>query len=198
MIDRTSIEILPADWRTRAKTLRQYRGGTSAVALEACTAELETALRQRDDTILTLTEAAGGKAATLPLTWDAWCARARSRTPEGPAHPGSLEGTSPMRPGRWPSLVWRRSLRCARFRAGRSCSPSSRRVSDDGTKRSRRSYSAGERGRNRVLVFPDPGPVSSGSSGAKADGGLPSRSDIATGTGPRGRRTQSLPAASSP
>ena len=59
MIDRTSIEILPADWRTRAKTLRQYGGETSAVALEACAAELETALRQRDDTILTLTEAAG-------------------------------------------------------------------------------------------------------------------------------------------
>ena len=97
-----------------------------------------------------------GKAATLPLTWDAWCARAGSQTPEGPAHPGSLEGTSPMRPGRWPSLVWRRSLPCARFPPGRSCSASSRRVSDDGTKRSRRSYSAGERGRNRVLVFPDP------------------------------------------
>ena len=158
MIDRTSIEILPADWRTRAKTLRRYGGETSAVALEACAAELETALRQRDDTILTLTEAAGGKAATPPLTWDAWCARARSQTPEGPAHPGSLEGTSPMRPGRWPSLVWRRSLPCARFPPGRSCSASSRRVSDDGTKRSRRrSYSAGERGRNRVLVFPDPG-----------------------------------------
>ena len=157
MIDRTSVEILPADWRTRAKTLRRYGGGTSAVALEACAAELETALRQRDDTILTLTEAAVGKAATPPLTWDAWCARARSQTPQGPAHPGSIEGTSPMRPGRWPSLVWRRSLRSARFRPGRSYSASSRRVSDDGTKRSRRSYSAGERGRNRVLVFPDPG-----------------------------------------
>ena len=127
------------------------------MALEACAAQLETVLRHRDDTILTLTEAAGGKAATPPLTRDAWCARARSRTPEGPAHPGSLEGTSPMRPGRWPSLVWRRSLRCARFRAGGSCNPSSRRVSDDGTKRSRTSYSAGERSRNRVLVFPDPG-----------------------------------------
>ena len=57
MIERTSVEILPADWRTRAKT-----GETSAVALETCAAELETALRQRDDTILTLTEAAeGGK-----------------------------------------------------------------------------------------------------------------------------------------
>ncbi len=156
MIDRTSIEILPADWRTRAKTLRRYGGKTPAVALEACAAELETALRQRDDTILTLTEAAVGKAATPPLTWDAWCARAGSQTPEGPAHPGSLEGTSPMRPGRWPSLVWRRSLPCARFPPGRSCSASSRRVSDDGTKRSRTSYSAGERSRNRVLVFPDP------------------------------------------
>ena len=37
--------------------------------------------------------------------------------------------------------------------------------------------------------FQTPGPVSSGSSGAKADGGLASRSGIATGTGPRGRRT---------
>ena len=37
--------------------------------------------------------------------------------------------------------------------------------------------------------FQTPGPVSSGSSGAKADGGLPSRSGIATGTGPIGRRT---------
>ena len=37
--------------------------------------------------------------------------------------------------------------------------------------------------------FQTPGPVSSGSSGAKADGGLPSRSGIATGTAPIGRRT---------
>ena len=37
--------------------------------------------------------------------------------------------------------------------------------------------------------FQTPGPVSSRSSGAKADGGLPSRSGIATATGPRGRRT---------
>ena len=59
MTDRTSTEILPADWRTRATTLRHYGGETSAVALEGCAAELETALRQRDDTILTLTEAAG-------------------------------------------------------------------------------------------------------------------------------------------
>ena len=43
MIDRTSVEILPADWRTRAKTLRRYGGETPAVALEACAAELETA-----------------------------------------------------------------------------------------------------------------------------------------------------------
>ena len=59
MTDRTSTGILPADWRTRAKTLRHYGGETSAVALEACAAEFETALRQRDDTILTLTEAVG-------------------------------------------------------------------------------------------------------------------------------------------
>ena len=46
--------------------------------------------------------------------------------------------------------------------------------------------------------FQTPGPVSSRSSGAKADGGLPSRSGIATGTGPRGRRTQSLASAYAP
>ena len=46
--------------------------------------------------------------------------------------------------------------------------------------------------------FQTPGPVSSRSSGAKADGGLPSRSGIATGTGPRGRRTHSLASAYAP
>ena len=46
--------------------------------------------------------------------------------------------------------------------------------------------------------FQTPGPVSSRSSGGKADGGLPSRSGIATGTGPRGRRTQSLASAYAP
>ena len=57
MTDRTSIEILPADWRTRAKTLRHYGGETPAVALEACAAELEAALRRRNETTLTLTDA---------------------------------------------------------------------------------------------------------------------------------------------
>ena len=46
--------------------------------------------------------------------------------------------------------------------------------------------------------FQTPGPVSSRSSGGKADEGLPSRSGIATGTGPKGRRTQSLASAYAP
>ena len=47
---RASVESLPDTWRMRAKTLRRYGAETSAVALEACAAELETALRQRDET----------------------------------------------------------------------------------------------------------------------------------------------------
>ena len=58
MTDRTSIKVLPDTWRTQAKTLRHYGGETSAVALEACAAELEAVLRRRDETTLTLTDAA--------------------------------------------------------------------------------------------------------------------------------------------
>ena len=53
-----SVECLPADWRRRAKALRRYGGEPPAVALEACAAELETALSDRDETTLSLTEAA--------------------------------------------------------------------------------------------------------------------------------------------
>ncbi len=52
------IEILPAAWRTQAKALRQYGGNTPAVALESCAAQLEAALRHRDEATLTLTDAA--------------------------------------------------------------------------------------------------------------------------------------------
>ena len=52
------IQILPDTWRTQAKTLRQYGGNTPAVALESCAAQLEAALRQRDEATLTLTDAA--------------------------------------------------------------------------------------------------------------------------------------------
>ena len=53
-----SVETLPATWRTQAKALRRYGGETPAVALESCAAELETTLRERDETTLSLTEAA--------------------------------------------------------------------------------------------------------------------------------------------
>ena len=58
MSDRPSIEVLPDTWRTQARTLREYGGETPAVALESCAAQLEAALRRRDDTTLNLTEAA--------------------------------------------------------------------------------------------------------------------------------------------
>ena len=53
-----SVETLPGTWRTQAKALRQYGGETPAVALESCAAELEATLRERDETTLSLTEAA--------------------------------------------------------------------------------------------------------------------------------------------
>ena len=58
MTGRASVEALPATWRTQAKALRRYGGETPAVALESCAAELETTLRERDETTLSLTEAA--------------------------------------------------------------------------------------------------------------------------------------------
>ncbi len=58
MTGRASVETLPGAWRTQAKTLRQYGGETPAVALEACAAQLEATLRERDETTLSLTDAA--------------------------------------------------------------------------------------------------------------------------------------------
>ena len=55
---RASVETLPATWRRQAKALRRYGGETPAVALESCAAELETTLRERDETTLSLTDAA--------------------------------------------------------------------------------------------------------------------------------------------
>ena len=58
MTGRVSVEALPATWRRQAKALRRYGGETPAVALESCAAELEATLRERDETILSVTEAA--------------------------------------------------------------------------------------------------------------------------------------------
>ena len=75
----------------------------------------------------------GVNAEILPRTISAAsCATVRSRTPEGPARPGSLGGTSPARPEPQ-SRVWRRDPRFARFPPRRSCSPSSSEEADDGT-----------------------------------------------------------------
>ena len=52
------LAILSEAWRTRADILRQYGSETAAMALEACAAELEAAWRRKDDTIVTLAEAA--------------------------------------------------------------------------------------------------------------------------------------------
>ena len=56
--DRASVEGLPADWRKKAKTLRRYGGETPAVALDRCADDLEATLRDRDETTLSLVEAA--------------------------------------------------------------------------------------------------------------------------------------------
>ena len=53
-----SVEGLPVAWRRHAKTLRRYGGETPAVALDRCTADLEATLRERDETTLSLVEAA--------------------------------------------------------------------------------------------------------------------------------------------
>ena len=52
------LQELVREWRERAQTLRTYGAESSAAALEACVAELETALREVDDGTLTLAEAA--------------------------------------------------------------------------------------------------------------------------------------------
>ena len=53
-----SVERLPADWRKRAKALRRYGGETPATAIERCADDLETTIRERDETTLSLVEAA--------------------------------------------------------------------------------------------------------------------------------------------
>ncbi len=53
-----SVEGLPADWRRKAKTLRRYGGETPAVAIERCADDLDATLRERDETTLSLVEAA--------------------------------------------------------------------------------------------------------------------------------------------
>ena len=53
-----SVKGLPADWRRQAKALRRYGGETPAVALERCADDLDATLRERDETTLSLVEAA--------------------------------------------------------------------------------------------------------------------------------------------
>ncbi len=58
MVGRASVETLPATWRRQAKALRRYGGETPAVVLDRCAADLEDTLRERDETTLSLTQAA--------------------------------------------------------------------------------------------------------------------------------------------
>ena len=58
MNDPTSVRKLPATWRKRAKALRRYGGETPATAIERCADDLETTIRERDETTLSLVEAA--------------------------------------------------------------------------------------------------------------------------------------------
>ncbi len=52
------MEGLPVTWRRQAKTLRRYGGETPAVVLDRCADDLEATLRERDETTLSLVEAA--------------------------------------------------------------------------------------------------------------------------------------------
>jgi len=49
---------LVREWREEAGTLRPYGGESSVAALDACAADLEAALREVDDEVLTIAEAA--------------------------------------------------------------------------------------------------------------------------------------------
>ena len=53
-----SVEGLSADWRKQAKALRRYGGDTPAVAIERCADDLDATLVERDETTLSLVEAA--------------------------------------------------------------------------------------------------------------------------------------------
>ncbi|MDE0475062.1 MAG: hypothetical protein OXI50_10910 [Gammaproteobacteria bacterium] len=53
-----TVEGLPADWRKQAKSLRRYGGETPATAIERCADDLEATLVERDETTLSLVEAA--------------------------------------------------------------------------------------------------------------------------------------------
>ena len=53
-----SVEGLPSDWRKQAKALRRYGGDTPATAIERCADDLDATLRERDETTLSLVEAA--------------------------------------------------------------------------------------------------------------------------------------------
>ena len=55
---RASVQSLLDDWLKQAEALRRYGGGNLAVVLERCADELEATLRERDETTLTLTDAA--------------------------------------------------------------------------------------------------------------------------------------------
>ncbi|WP_420449777.1 hypothetical protein [Candidatus Palauibacter sp.] len=58
MKDPPTVEALPADWRKKAKSLRRYGGETPATAIERCADDLEATLVERDETTLSLVEAA--------------------------------------------------------------------------------------------------------------------------------------------
>jgi len=54
----TSVHSLREAWLRQAEALRRYGGGNLAIVLERCADELEATLRERDETTLTLTDAA--------------------------------------------------------------------------------------------------------------------------------------------
>ena len=156
MSDRDSVLALVKAWRRRAETMRRYGGDRHAIALEACAVELEAALGH---TVLTLTEAAAtsgysadhlghlvreGKIPNAGRPGRCTEDRTERPPPEGPE--------SRRRPGAGRGASSGQGLEYA----GRAIPPRRGSLMVASTKRTRRSHSAGNWGRNRVRAFSDP------------------------------------------
>ena len=132
MNDRTSVKGLPGTWRRRAKALRRYGSEPPAVALERCAAELEDTIAERDETTFSLVEASRESGYTADhlgrLVRDGKIPNAGR-----PGAPRIARRDLPRKHTYPPSRDWRRSADLVMFRMRRSCSPSSRRESNDGT-----------------------------------------------------------------
>ena len=132
MNDRTSVEGLPADWRRQAKSLRRYGGNTPAAAIERCADDLEATLVERDETTFSLVEASR-ESGYSPDHLGRLVRDGKIPNAGRPGAPRIALKDLPRKPMCPPIRDWRRSPGVASFPTGRSCSPSSRKESNDGT-----------------------------------------------------------------